>query len=61
MNCRNAFQINMYFENCMTNRASLKVTKKKKYLQKKLRGFDVLLTGFFKLINQPYKLFGCVG
>lgn len=28
MNYKNAFQINQYLENCMTNRASLEMLKK---------------------------------
>ena len=37
MNCRNAFQINMYFENCMTVRASLQVLSKEIFIEKAKR------------------------
>lgn len=39
MNCRNAFQVNQYLENCMTNRASLQMLKKGKIQTEKLRNF----------------------
>jgi hypothetical protein len=43
MNYSNVFQTYLYFENCMTNRASLLVLKKGILSWKDLSCFDVLL------------------
>ena len=61
MNCRNAFQIYLNIENRMTNRASLQVLKKRDIHIERLRGFDVGLSVFFKLINHSDQFLGSMG
>ncbi len=56
MNCQKAFQIYLYFENCMTNRVSLKALKKGDILQKESGSFVIRLSRFFHCKNQPHKL-----
>lgn len=61
MNCGNAFQISLYLENRMTNRASYIGAQREYMGQKKLFRFYVWLAGFFHRINQPHKFLCGVG
>ena len=57
MNCRNAFQIYLNLENCMTNGVSLFALKKREIYRKELRNDCVWISRFLHFINGSDKLF----
>ena len=55
MNCRNAFQIYLYFENCMTSRVSLK-TRKKEIFTKKVWQLECISVLAFPLLKSSARV-----